>query len=115
VPITSCILPILHAQIDIGNHLLKDFLDWVDLRIERVPVDEIEARYTVYEANTELQIQNELWDEWVSLKGSLLADLRQERAMINYTETLQDVKASLFTVQQNRRRWRQQARQGLLR
>jgi hypothetical protein len=60
------------------------------LRIKRVPDDEIEVRYAVYEANTELHIQNERWDEWVSLKGALLADLRQERAMINYTNTLQD-------------------------
>jgi hypothetical protein len=60
------------------------------LRIKRVPDDEIEVRYAVYEANTELYIQNERWDEWVSLKGALLADLRQERAMINYTKTLQD-------------------------
>jgi hypothetical protein len=44
----------------------------------------------VYEANTELQIQNEHWDEWVSLKGSLLAGLRQERAMINYMKALRD-------------------------
>jgi hypothetical protein len=70
--------------------LLKSFLDWVDLRIERVPDDEIDARHAVYEANTELRIQNERWDKWVSLKGALLADLRQERAMINYTKTLRD-------------------------
>jgi hypothetical protein len=37
-----------------------------------------------------LQMQNERWDEWVSLKGALLADLRQERAMLNYIKTLQD-------------------------
>jgi hypothetical protein len=69
---------------------LKSFLDWVDLWIERVPDDEIYARYVVYEANTELRIQNKRWDEWVSLKGALLADLRHERAMINYTKTLRD-------------------------
>ena len=90
VPINSYIIPILHTEIGIGNRLLKSFLDWVDLRIERVPDVEIEARYAVYEANTELQIRNERWDEWVSLKGTLLADLRQERAMINYTKTLRD-------------------------
>ena len=75
-----------------GNRLMKTFLaDWVDLRIERVTDDEIEARYAVYEANTELQIQNERWDEWVSLKGALLADLRQEeRAMIKYMKTLRE-------------------------
>jgi hypothetical protein len=60
------------------------------LRIERVPDDEIDARYAVYKANTELQIKNERCDKWVSLKGTLLADLRQERAMINYTKTLWD-------------------------
>jgi hypothetical protein len=71
--------------------LLKSFLDWVDLRIENVPDDEFEARYKVYEANTEVQIQTEIWDEWVGLEGTLLADLRQERAMrINHTKTLQD-------------------------
>ena len=67
---------------------MKSFLDWVNLRIERVPNDKIDARYAVYEANTELRIQNERWDKWVSLKGALLADLRQERAMINYTKAL---------------------------
>ena len=70
--------------------MLKSFLDWVDLRIENVPDDEFEARYEVYEANTEVQIQTEIWDEWVGLKGTLLADLRQERAMINHTKTLRD-------------------------
>ena len=90
VPINLYIVPILHTEIGIGNRLLKSFLDWVDLRIKRVPDEEIEARYAVYEATTELQIQNERWDEWVALKGTLLADLRQERAMINYTKTLQD-------------------------
>jgi hypothetical protein len=54
--------------------------------------DEIEAKYIVYQVNMELQIKNELWDEWVSLKGSLLADLHQERAMSHYTKTLQDGK-----------------------
>jgi hypothetical protein len=90
VPIKEYIIPILHTEISIGNRLLKSFLDWVDLRIERVPDDEIDARYAVYEANTELRIQNKRWDEWVSSKGALLADLRQERAMFNYTKTLQD-------------------------
>ncbi len=95
VPIKAYIIPILHTEIGIGNRLLKSFLDWVDLRIERVPDVEIEARYAVYEANTELQIRNERWDEWVSLKGTLLADLRQERAMINYTKTLRDGEGQL--------------------
>jgi hypothetical protein len=90
VPIKAYIIPIIHTEIGIGNRLLKSFHDWVDLWIERVPRDEIDARYAVYEANTELRIQNERWDEWVSLKGALLADLRQERAMINYTNTLRD-------------------------
>jgi hypothetical protein len=91
VPITtSYILPILHTEIGIGNRLLKSFLDWVDWQIENVPDDEFEARYEVYEASMEVQIQTEIWDEWVGLKGTLLADLRQERAMINHTKTLRD-------------------------
>jgi hypothetical protein len=51
-----------------------------------------------------VQIQTKIWDEWVGLKGTLLADLRQERAMINHTKTLQDDEDNLFTVQQNGRR-----------
>jgi hypothetical protein len=90
IPITSYILPVLHTEIGIGNRLLKSFLDWLDLRIESVPDDEFEARYKVYEANTEVQKQTEIWDEWVDLKGRLLADLRQERAMINHTKTQRD-------------------------
>jgi hypothetical protein len=74
---------------------LKSFLDWVNLRIKRGPDDDIDARYAVYEANTELRIQNECWDEWVSLKGALLTDLRQERAMINYMKTLRDGKGQV--------------------
>jgi hypothetical protein len=89
-PITSHILHVIHTEIGIGNRLLKSVLDWVDLRIENVPDDELEARYKVYEAKTEVQIQTEIWVEWVGLKGTLLADLRQERAMINHTKTLQD-------------------------
>jgi hypothetical protein len=87
VPIRAYIISILHTEIGISNQLLTSFLDWANLRIKRVPDDEIQARC---EANTELRIQNERWDEWVSLKGALSADLRQERAMINYTKTLQD-------------------------
>jgi hypothetical protein len=74
---------------------LKSFLDWVDLRIENVPDDKFEARYGAYEANTEVQIQTKIWDEWVGLKGALLEDLRQERAMINHTKTLQDDEGKL--------------------
>jgi hypothetical protein len=85
VPITSCILLILDTEISIGNCLLKLFLDWVS-----VPDDKIEARYGVYEANTEVQIQTKIWDEWVSVKVRLLADSHQERAMINHMKTLQD-------------------------
>jgi hypothetical protein len=44
VSINSYILPILHTEIGIGHRLLKSFLDWVDLRIENVPDNEIEAR-----------------------------------------------------------------------
>jgi hypothetical protein len=45
----------------------------------------------LYEANTELQTHSELLDEWVSLKGVLLlAGFCQERAMIDYTKTIQD-------------------------
>jgi hypothetical protein len=95
VPIKAYIIPILHTEIGIGNRLLKAFLDWVNLRIKRVPDDEIDARYAVYEANTELRIQNKCWDEWVSLKGALLTDLRQERAMINYMKTLRDGKGQV--------------------
>jgi hypothetical protein len=92
VPIKAYTIPILHTEIGIGNQLLKSFLEWVNLRMERVLDDEIEARYAVYDANTELRIQNKRWEEWVSLKGALLADLRQERAMINYMKTLRDGK-----------------------
>jgi hypothetical protein len=90
VPINSYIIPILHTEIGIGNRLLKSFLDWVDLRIENVPDDEIEARYGVYEVRSEVRLHNEIWDDWVNLKGGQLADLREERAMINYTKTLRD-------------------------
>jgi hypothetical protein len=57
VPINSYILPIIHTEIGIGNRLLKSFLDWVDLQIENVPDNEIEARYGVYESQVEVQIQ----------------------------------------------------------
>jgi hypothetical protein len=90
VPINSYILPILHTEIGIGNRLLKSFLDWVDLRIENVPDNEIEARYGVYESQVEVRIQNEIWDDWVNLNGGQLAELREERAMINYTKLLRD-------------------------
>jgi hypothetical protein len=90
VSINSYILPILHTEIGIGNRLLKSFLDWVDLRIENVPDNEIEARYGVYESQVEVQIQNDIWDAWVNLNGGQLADLREERAMINYTKLLRD-------------------------
>jgi hypothetical protein len=90
VSINSYILPILHTEIGIGNRLLKSFLDWVDLRIENVPDNEIKARYGVYESQVEVQIQNEIWDAWVNLNGGQLADLREERAMINYTKLLRD-------------------------
>ncbi len=90
VPINSYIIPILHTEIGIGNRLLKSFLDWVDLRIENVPDDKIEARYGVYEVRSEVRLHNEIWDDWVNLKGGQLADLREERAMINYTKTLRD-------------------------
>jgi hypothetical protein len=90
VPINAYIIPILHTEIGIGNRLLKSFLDWVDLRIENVPDDEIEARYGMYEAKSEVRIHTEIWDDWVNLKGGQLADLREERAMINYTKLLRD-------------------------
>jgi hypothetical protein len=35
MPINAYIIPILHTEIGIGNRLLKLFLDWVDLRIEK--------------------------------------------------------------------------------
>jgi hypothetical protein len=69
---------------------VKPFLDWANLRIENVPDDDFKARYGVYEANREVQIQIEIWNKWVGLKGALLADLLQERAMINHTKSLQD-------------------------
>jgi hypothetical protein len=50
----------------------------------------MEARYAVYKTKMELQIQNERWDEWVNSKGTILADLRQERAMTNAMKTLRD-------------------------
>jgi hypothetical protein len=90
VPIESYILPILHTEIGIGNRLITSFLDWVDLRIEKVPDNEMEERYGVYEAQVEVQIHNEIWDDWVNLKGGDLADLREERAMINYNKGLRD-------------------------
>jgi hypothetical protein len=36
---------------------LESFLDWIVLQIENIPDEEFEARYGVYEANTEVQIQ----------------------------------------------------------
>jgi hypothetical protein len=100
VPINSYIIPILHTEIGIGNCLLKLFLDRVDLRIENVPDDKIEARYGVYEVRLEVRLHNKIWDYCVNLKGGQLADLRKERAMINYTKTLI---TSLFTVRRSGR------------
>ncbi len=69
MPIKAYIIPILHTEICIGNQLLKSFLDWVDLRIKRVPDDEIYARYLVYEANTELRTQSYGYRTSVGMSG----------------------------------------------
>ncbi len=90
MPIHCYILPILHTEIGIGNRLLKSFLDWVDLRVENVPDNEMEARYGMYESQMEVGIQTEMWDAWVDLNGGQLADLREGRGMINYTKALRD-------------------------
>jgi hypothetical protein len=44
----------------------------------------------VYKAKLEVRIHDKIWDNWVNLKGGRLADLREERVVINYTKTLRD-------------------------
>ncbi len=44
----------------------------------------------MYEAKAEVRIHNKIWENWVNLKSGQLADLREERAMVNYTKALRD-------------------------
>jgi hypothetical protein len=89
-PLLTCvyvrryIIPLLHTQIGVGNRLIDSYYMWVELRVEVIPDEEIEARVEVYEAHTEWEIQKELWDQWVNTRGTELADLREERLMVNF-------------------------------
>jgi hypothetical protein len=85
VPVLGYINPLLHTQIGVGNMLVDSFYWWVELRVEVIPDEEIEARSDVYDAQTEWEIHKELWDQWVNTRGGELADLREERSMVNFT------------------------------
>ena len=74
----SYILPILHAEIGIGNHLLEAFLQWVDFRVEQIPFEEYVARVEWYEAMHDNEFKTHEWDSWVEQKGTKLADLHME-------------------------------------
>jgi hypothetical protein len=79
VPVQKYIVPLLHKQIGVGNCLVYM---WVELRVEVIPDKEIEVRNEVYDAQTEREVQKELWDQWVNTGGAELADLREERSMV---------------------------------
>ena len=44
IPIDHIVFSLLHAQIGVGNKMLDSFLEWVDYRVENLPIEEIIAR-----------------------------------------------------------------------
>jgi hypothetical protein len=83
IPLTQCIVPILHITIGIGNGILKHFLEWVDERIEKLPPDLLDSRQSVvgHQVNLE-EYMEETLEEWNHEGGSELAGLLFEKTTV---------------------------------
>jgi hypothetical protein len=74
---------IIPIEIGVGNQLLKIILDWIDMRIENIGEEELDAREEYYETLLEYEARDDRWKAWKSLKGPEFATLRLERKTLN--------------------------------
>jgi hypothetical protein len=83
IKLTHYVLSVLHIEIGVGNQLLKIILDWIDMRIENIGEEELDASEEYFEALLEYEAHDDRWKAWKSLKGPELATLRLERKTLN--------------------------------
>jgi hypothetical protein len=83
VPLENWIVPVLHLSIGVGNGLLKQFLDWLDIRIERLPIGLSDLRAETVELQVDLEDYiDEDYEEWMHSGGQELANLVMERLAV---------------------------------
>ena len=76
VPLENWVVPVLHLSIGVGNGLLKQFLDWLDIRIERLPrgLSDLRAETVELQVDLEEYIEED-YEEWMHMGGQELANL----------------------------------------
>jgi hypothetical protein len=83
VEIRNYIFSVLHAEIGVGNKVLASFFDWVDFRIEDISEEELAARTEYFQSLRHYDDEAEAWREWTDEFGPQLADLRDQRKILN--------------------------------
>jgi hypothetical protein len=83
IELTHYVLSVLYIEIGVCNQLLKIILGWIDMRIENIREEELDAREEYYKALLEYVAHDDRWKAWKSLKGPELATLRLERKTLN--------------------------------
>jgi hypothetical protein len=78
VEVSQYIFPVLHAEIGLGNYLLKSFFEWVDFKIEEVSEEERNSKNDFEVIMLEMEDAEKRLDEWNIRYGYELNTMRIE-------------------------------------
>jgi hypothetical protein len=69
----------LHIIIGMGKSLISCFLEWVEERVKKLLLNDVEARKRVLYAMLHLLSANADYESWLENGGNLLTDIQLEK------------------------------------
>jgi len=84
VAVETFILSILHILIGMGNVLIESYLEWIEERVEKLTLAEVEARNRIIYATIQLKQAEEVLERFLQNDGILLSDKQLDKQVLKW-------------------------------
>mmetsp|Transcript_16263 Transcript_16263/g.23225 ORF Transcript_16263/g.23225 Transcript_16263/m.23225 type:complete len:96 (+) Transcript_16263:1717-2004(+) len=84
VAVENFILSVLHILIGMGNVLIETYLEWIEERVEKLTLAEVEARNRIIYATIQLEQAEEVLERFLENDGILLLDKQLDKQVLNW-------------------------------
>jgi len=84
VAVESFILSVLHILIGMGNVLIESYLEWIEERVEKLTLAEVEARNRIIYATIQLKQAEEVLERFLENDGILLSDKQLDKQVLKW-------------------------------
>ena len=84
VAVENFILSVLHILIGMGNVLIESYLEWIEERVEKLTLAEVEARNRIIYATIQLKQAEEVLERFLENDGILLSDKQLDKQVLKW-------------------------------